>query len=135
MTDDLLPRLQARYPTLLGDVLLREIGCFPGWFQLLDDLCAALQNHLDAHPEVVTITVVRIKEKWGQLRFNFRGGDEVCRDLVDAAGRASSTVCEVCGSNGKLRLVSERWYGVRCLSHICWSPVPKNEQEREEDDR
>lgn len=129
MTDDLLPRLRAQYPTLLSDPSLREIGCFPGWFQLLDDLCRVLQVHLDTHPEVPKIAVLRIKEKWGELRFNFRGGDDVCRGIVRTAVEVSLTVCEVCGDVGEL--VGDRWFGVRCAAHISWSPVPNAAQSQE----
>lgn len=124
MSADFLPILRERYPLLLGDPLLRDIGCFPGWFQLLDDLCRTLQVYLDTHPEVPQIRVVRIKEKWGELRFNYGGGDEVCRRVVDTAVHASLTICEVCGSKGELGLVSKRWYGVRCPAHVTWSPSP-----------
>lgn len=61
MTDDLLSGLRVRYPSLLSDPSLREIGCFPGWFQLLDYLCRTLQVHLDTHPGALSIRVLRIK--------------------------------------------------------------------------
>ncbi|MEB0027735.1 hypothetical protein QN375_18460 [Pseudomonas sp. MH9.2] len=122
MTDDLLPILRKRYPAILGDPLLREIGCLPGWSPLLDDLCKALQGHRDAHPELPAVRVVRIKEKWGELRFIYGGGDKVCREQVDKAVESSLMICEVCGETGEL--IGERWFSVLCPAHITWSPDP-----------
>ena len=121
MNNDLLPLLRERYPKLLSSSALREIGCLSGWLELLEDLCQSLQGHLDAHPEVPTITVVRIKEKWGGLRFYYHGGDQVCREIVDKAVESSLMVCEVCGESG--HLVGERWFSVRCTAHATWSLV------------
>ncbi|MEB0092945.1 hypothetical protein RHM65_18460 [Pseudomonas sp. CCI4.2] len=129
MTSDLLPILRERYPSLLGDPNLCEIGCFPGWLTLLDDLCAKLKIYLDAHSEVPAITVVRIKEKWAELRFIYHGGDEVCREMVRRAVEASLTVCEVCSATGEL--IGDRWFGVRCAVHISCSPVPTAAETKE----
>lgn len=121
MGDDLLPILRGRYPVLLGDPVLREIACLPGWFKLLDELCRTLQDHLNAHPEIQALRVVRIKEKWGGVRFYFNGGDDVCRDAVNKAMEASLTICEICGDTGTL--VGKRWFSVRCRVHADWSPA------------
>lgn len=76
--------------------------------------------------------LVRIKEKWGELRFNYGGGDEVCREVVDTSVELSLTTCEVCGDLGEL--VGERWFGVRCVAHIDWSPDPPAEESEEDRD-
>lgn len=131
MIDDLLPLLRGRYPIILGDPALREIGCYPGWSGLLNSLCKSLQDHLDEHPEVPPVSAVRIKEKWGELRFHYRGGDGVCGEFVAAAVAASLSICEVCRDAGELGLVSEKWYGVRCLEHRFWSPVRSDEKDSE----
>jgi len=132
MTDDLLPILRERYPSLLGSPHLREIGCYPGWLRLLDGLFGALQAYLSAHPEVEPVSVVRVKEKWGELRVYYQGGDKVCRGLVDDALRDSLTICEVCGDAGEL--VGERLFGVRCTEYIGWSPESTAREVEEGDD-
>lgn len=128
MGGDLLPNLRARYPVLLGDPVIREIGCMPGWRALLDKLCQTLQGYLDAHHEVPALTVVRVKEKWGGLRVYYTGGDEVCRKMVDKAMEASLTICEVCGDSGEL--VGKRWFSVRCRAHAAWSTAPSWKNQR-----
>ena len=93
MTDDLLPTLRQRYSRLLKDAQLKEIACLPGWLGLLDKLCKALELHMKAHSNITPLKVVRIKEKWGGLRFNYSGDDDFCRQTVDAAQIASLTIC------------------------------------------
>lgn len=69
MTNDLLPILRKRYPKLFSNELLREIACYPGWLNLLDELCHELQTHLDANPGIPQVVVRQVKEKFGGLRF------------------------------------------------------------------
>lgn len=107
MTDDLLPVLRERYPKLFSSEHVREIACYPGWLNLLDDLCLRLQTHLDANPGITQVVVRQVKEKFGGLRFYIAGGDQFCREVVTVAQGASLTVCEVCGQRGSL--VGDRW--------------------------
>jgi len=116
LTDDLLPLLRGRYPEFLENAQLIEIACLPGWLGLLDKLCTALELHMQAHPEITPLKVVRIKEKWGGLRFSYNGGDDFCRQTVDAAQVASLTICEICGAPGVLGGI--RYFTVRCPSHV-----------------
>ena len=120
MTDDLLPVLRDRYPEFFSSAPLREIGCLPGWLDLIDELCHTLKNHLDTHPELPPIQVRQVKEKFGGLRFYYSGGDAVCRDAVDRAQARSLSICEVCGQPGAL--MGGDWLCVRCVDHIHWSP-------------
>jgi hypothetical protein len=119
MEDDLTLVLPARYRVLLDDQVIREIACMPGWWIVLDNVCQALQCYLDAHHVVPAITVIRVKEKWGGLRIYYRGGDEVCRGIVNKAMEGSLTICEVCGGEGKR--IGKRRYRVRCPTHATWS--------------
>ena len=120
MTEDLLPILRDRYPKFFSSAPLREIGCLPGWLDLIDDLCRTLKAHLDEHSELSPIQVRQVKEKFGGLRFYYSGGDTVCRDAVDRAQERSLSICEVCGQPGGL--MGENWLRVRCADHINWSP-------------
>lgn len=120
MTEDLLPILRDRYPKLFSSEHLREIACFPGWLNLLDDLCLRLQTYLDTNPGIPQVVVRQVKEKFGGLRFYISGGDEFCQRIVDAAAEASLTLCEICGRLGVL--VGERWVCVRCPQHLEWTP-------------
>jgi hypothetical protein len=116
MKDQLLPILRERYPIIFGDQL-REIECCQGWLELLDNLGRSIQDHMNKHPDVLPVRAVRIKEKWGELRFHHNGGDKSCREIVAAAVADSLTICEICGKSGELELVSRKWYGVRCPEH------------------
>jgi len=120
MTENLLPILRERYPEFFSSAPLREIGCLPGWLNLIDELCRTLKAHLDAHPEVPQIQVRQVKEKFGGLRFYYSGGDTACREAIATAEQRSMSTCEVCGQAGTLG--GERWLSVRCSDHINWSP-------------
>lgn len=119
MTDDLLPLLRRRYPEMFSGEHMREIACYPGWLELLDELCRSLTNYLNENPDVPPVMVRQIKEKFGGLRFYYEGGDGRCRAAVDNAQEASLSVCEVCGMPGQL--VGTRWVSVRCDEHTNWS--------------
>lgn len=120
MVENLLPILRDRYPEFFTSAPLREIGCLPGWLDLIDELCRALKTYMDAHPELPPIQVRQVKEKFGVLRFYYSGGDTACREFVNCSEKSSMSVCEVCGQDGTLG--GESWLSVRCLNHINWSP-------------
>jgi len=73
--------------------------CDDGWFQLIDSLCAAISvcERVGTSPPVVAR---QVKEKFGRLRFCFRGGDDEIRRLVCLAEDLSETTCETCGRSG-----------------------------------
>ena len=120
MIEDLLPILRDRYPEFFSRAPLREIGCLPGWLDLIDELCRALKTYMDAHPELPPIQVRQVKEKFGGLRFYYSGGDTACRELVACSEERSKSICEVCGQAGTLG--GDRWLSVRCFDHVSWSP-------------
>jgi len=65
MIEDLLPVLRDRYPTFFCSAPLREIGCLPGWLDLIDELCRTLKTYMDAHPELPSIRCVRSRKNSG----------------------------------------------------------------------
>jgi hypothetical protein len=70
-------------------------------------------------PELVEqVVATQIKEKFGTLRFYYRGGDEYIRGLYSMADSMSSVICEVCGSPGSSRSTEkQRWVLVLCDKH------------------
>lgn len=80
-------------------------ACGDGWFNILDQLCQNIQRHLDwknRDSEVVAQVVVeQVKEKFGTLRFYYRGGDDYVRGLVSMAESMTEVTCESCGSGAK----------------------------------
>jgi hypothetical protein len=45
--------------------------------------------------------VEQVKEKFGTLRFYYRGGDDYVRGLVSMAESMTEVTCESCGSGAK----------------------------------
>jgi len=78
-------------------------------------LCRNIQAHLDWRPEVPQVTVAQIKEKFGELRFYYDGGDEYVKGLVSMAEAISEITCEQCGARGELR--QGGWLKVLCDEH------------------
>lgn len=103
--------------------------CGDGWYLLLDNMCAEITEAYKQKGLPVDIVVKQIKEKFGTLRFyyitegeessslyidsldkgtfrfshNQRDIDKKVRAIVDKYCDLSKTVCEKCGSVGKLR--------------------------------
>lgn len=66
----------------------------------------------DPVPQVV---VEQVKEKFGTLRFYYRGGDSFIRGLVSMAEAMTEVTCEECGNPGKL--LSGGWVRTLCRKH------------------
>lgn len=93
--------------------------CGDGWFQLILDLCQALQATTDAGaPQVIA---AQVKEKFGSLRFytESRTTDEQ-DSLIRLAERRAEETCEVCGSLGQPS--NGTLGGVRCGAHVMAAP-------------
>ena len=65
--------------------------------------------------EVPSFMAEQVKEKFGQLRFYYRGGDEHVISIVQMAYQMSSCTCEICGNFGKLRTLN--WIRTLCDNH------------------
>ena len=96
-----------------------------GWYQLVDELCNQIQNHIDwshkthqwtleyneknptANREVLEpvpqVVAEQIKEKLGSLRFYYRGGDDYISGLVSMAESVSKFICISCGGHGEIK--------------------------------
>ena len=66
-----------------------------------------------ACPQVVA---EQVKEKFGTLRFYYRGGDEYVRGVVDMAENMSSITCEACGNPGEC--IDGGWIRTLCEEHV-----------------
>ena len=100
---------------------------FPGdgWYDILDNLCGAIQNYCDnvktyRNDELVPVceqvVATQVKEKFGELRFYFNGGNEMIHGMVAMAEWMSKHTCEQCGKPGKLRTV-RGWVTTACDEH------------------
>lgn len=63
----------------------------------------------------VQVVAEQVKEKFGTLRFYYRGGDEYIDGLVSMAEAMSGVTCETCGKPGETR--SGGWIRTLCDEH------------------
>lgn len=111
-------QLEAKYPKMFvhkyGGL---EIG--PGWYQLIETLCARIQSHIDWKEKrgdsIEQVTIDQIKEKFGTLRFYYSGGDEYISGLATMAESISGYICETCGDRGSVG--GRGWIKTACERH------------------
>jgi hypothetical protein len=114
-------RMEETYPKMFA----QPYGGFAvgaGWWPIIENLCANIQSHTDwwnknreTRPVVEQVVVDQIKEKFGGLRFYYRGGDDYVRGLIQMAEAWASYSCEECGAPGKRR--SGGWIRTLCDHH------------------
>ncbi len=112
MNTNLADQLFERYPLIFPDRDGRRniLGNIDGWFDLIDDLCAALQSAADnGSPQPVA---TQVKVKFGELRFYAQGVDRYQASLIARAETASGRLCWVCGHS-----VGESDQPGRCVEH------------------
>ena len=108
-------KLFEKYPKLFSEeerndpkksLMRYGFGVKDGWFDLMDKLCADIQNTIDTkkktNQEFEQVRVVQVKEKMGGLRFYTDGADEKIAEMIHKAEKESYKICEVCGKEGKL---------------------------------
>lgn len=94
------------------------IECGIGWYDLISQLSADIQQHVD-QTGVPQVVATQVKEKFAGLRFYHLGGDEAIDDMISAAREQSLTICEICGEPGTLHgNPPKRWYRTRCDRHV-----------------
>lgn len=108
----------AEFPILFGEGKFISLWVGEGWFEILWNLCVALEAIArrrigEGH---TPLRVVQIKEKYGTLRVYVEGGFDEVFDLIDAAETASSTTCEACGQPGNT-LCLDDWDQTLCPAH------------------
>lgn len=124
--------LKTNYPLMFnGDDIGLWVG--EGWQPIIRQLCSAIQVHIDSrnsHREyllkknpdgenipdkVEQVVVAQIKEKFGELRFYYDGGDDYISGLVSMAESMSRITCEECGKPGTLG--GKYWMKTLCPEH------------------
>lgn len=124
MSPELDRKLVAAYPVLYKQ---RHLGpnetcmcwgfsCDDGWYDLLNECSAKLEELNKTLPEDSKIVAMQVKEKFGGLRFYAGGGTKEVASAMSAAIREaekkSYETCESCGKAGKERPTS--WICVLC---------------------
>jgi hypothetical protein len=96
-----------------------NVECDEGWHDLIYELCSCISNL----PYEDDFRVVQIKEKFGELRFYYDGrGSKEIDDLISEYEKKSTTVCEVCGEQGRVRDIYSNgkprsWIRTLCAEH------------------
>lgn len=127
MTEEQDNYLCTAYPKIFADrhssmqttAMCWGFECNSGWFRIIDTLCRQIQHHLDwknRNGEVVPQVVAeQVKEKFGTLRFYYRGGDDYIHGLAAMAEAMSGFTCEECGAPGEVR--GGGWVRTLCETH------------------
>lgn len=141
MKEDLDTKLVEKYPLIFADRhadMKITAMCWgfehgDGWYNIIDQLCACVQSHIDwrneqresllkSNPynfsipdEVPQVVAKQVKEKFGELRFYYIGGDDEIEGMVRMAEAMSMVTCEVCGSPGEQRYGG--WIRTLCDDH------------------
>lgn len=122
MTPELEQTLYNKYPKIFRqkDLPMQEtcmcwgVACGDGWYDILDNLCGIVQQHVDYH-KLPQVEAVQVKEKFGGLRFYTNHTDDYIRGLIVMAESMSYFVCEECGDKGKL--LRKGWFMTLCRKH------------------
>lgn len=106
---------QERHLDMSQTAMCWGFQCGDGWFNLIDQLCSIIAWDIEHNgcPAVVATTV---KEKYGTLRFYFRGGDERVDAYVNFAEQISGILCEKCGIPAVTK-ARNGWIATLCEQH------------------
>lgn len=125
MQADLEEKLVTAYPELFHRIRTHPVAktryygcdCGDGWFTILNELCGAIARYLRHERELVQaidFKILQIKEKFGGLRFYYKGGDKYIAGLVDMAEELAAKTCEVTGKPGRLCRKPSGWLVTLC---------------------
>jgi hypothetical protein len=119
-------RMEEKYPKMFSG----PYGGFcvgEGWYHIIELLFEHIQTHIDwnnaraeRHPDlcykpIEQVVVEQIKEKFGGLRFYYRGGNDTIAGMIAMAETWAEHTCETCGDLGKRR--SGGWIRTLCDKH------------------
>lgn len=107
MDKELDDELVRKYPKIFADrhkppqatAMCWGFECGNGWYHIIDDMCDKIQKHIDSLGDPnKQVVATQVKEKFGGLRFYYRGGDDVTDKIVEDAESLSYLTCEDCGT-------------------------------------
>jgi hypothetical protein len=98
--------------------------CGDGWYNLLREMCLKITKAYADSSKPVDIRITQIKQKFGTLRVYYHINDEAMEEVVSKLVREyvdkSEHICELCGTEGKMR-TTEAMLSVlcdKCLSKV-----------------
>lgn len=121
MNKELEKGLQERFPKQFRDLYgdMRETcmhwgcTCGQGWYGIIEQACAQIQEELDSHPEL-DFKWLQIKEKFGQLVLNGSGGNERIYEIIKKFQQKSLEVCEICSTDEGNITTKGSWIRTLC---------------------
>lgn len=138
MQESLDRQLCEKYPKLFkqrnsnDSPLYWGIGGGDGWFNIVNQLCANIQSHIDWKEKqgnpIPQVEVEQVKEKFGTLRFYYQGGDDYISGLVSMAESMSGVTCDVCGTPGER--TGGGWIRTMCPKHAQEAEAERAERMR-----
>jgi len=128
-TEDQYDQFEKQMHEKFPKIFANQYGGFaigPGWWHIIETLCGRIQSYIDWQESLKTkfpekyvpceqVVVTQIKEKFGELRFYFDGGDAYISGLVEMAEGWANSTCEQCGTPGKRR--DGGWIRTLCDHH------------------
>lgn len=128
MAKDKFTDFQKKYPNLFRTYPRSGCDIRPGWENLIDNLCAVLEDAIKQLPEELRehVHVAQIKEKYGTLRFYMTQETPYISGAIAVAELLSEDMCETCGEKGKRR--QGGWILTLCDKHH-----EENQKRREEE--
>jgi len=115
-----IDELYDKYPQLFPK---NCIECNVGWYQIIDQMCLAIQTYVESgiHDEIIFPEFISIKEKFGVLSISMEDTDHIIDIVIKSCEILSYHTCEYCGENAQL-YCSSKWrswshYKTLCLDH------------------
>lgn len=115
MRDDLWETLRKKYPKIFPPEYKGGIACRDGWYNIINSTCIYIQLHVD-ETGCPQVEAIQVKEKFGTLRFYYRGGDSAIASIIQVMENHSAHTCEECGAPGMLRH-DRKWVKTFCDEH------------------
>jgi hypothetical protein len=100
--------------------MCRGISCGDGWYTIINELCANIQNHVinenrnNPEEDNMICEALQVKEKFGGLRFYIHGGDDFIKGLVSLAESLSYRTCSECGNKSTQNKKNRGWVHTLC---------------------
>lgn len=110
MNPELQQKLFDKYPKLFvqkdlprtHSAMCWGIEAGDGWFNIIDSVCSVIENAVE-YNKMPPVQFSQVKEKYGELRIYFDGGDERTDSIIDLATSISAKTCEYCGNVAEVR--------------------------------
>lgn len=94
--------------------LNKVISCGKGWYNIINNVCKVVDQHIKNNPRKEQIKILQIKEKFGILTIYVQNGDEYIKAINNFAKTISSITCEYCGEEAKITKLKTGWLKTIC---------------------